>query len=196
MLPYFSEHYGNPSSRSHVFGLEAHRAVEEARAEVAALVGASAEEITFTSGATESDNLAVRGIARAAREPGRHLLTTTIEHSAVLEPCRTLEREGFAVSRVKVRRGGLVPVEGRGRRGSPRYPARFRHGGQQRGGNDPAGRGDRSALPRAWPRVPLRRRPGPRPDSRRRQRLGRGPVEPLRTQDVWPEGRGCALCAS
>jgi cysteine desulfurase len=112
MLPYFTDSYGNPSSRSHVFGQEAHRAVEEARAEVAALVGASPEEITFTSGATESDNLAVRGIARAAREPGRHLLTTTIEHSAVLEPCRTLEREGFAVSRVKVGETGLVAVEG------------------------------------------------------------------------------------
>jgi len=112
MLPYFTERCGNPSSRSHVFGQEAHRAVEEARAEVAALVGASAEEIVFTSGATESDNLAVRGIARAAREAGRHLLTTTIEHSAVLEPCRSLEREGFAVSRVKVGEDGLLAVEG------------------------------------------------------------------------------------
>ena len=88
MLPYFTERCGNPSSLSHAFGQEARAAVEEARALVAGLVGATPEEIVFTSGATESDNLAVRGLARASRERGRHVVTTTIEHSAVLEPCR------------------------------------------------------------------------------------------------------------
>jgi cysteine desulfurase len=108
MLPYFSERYGNPSSRQHAFGQEAAHAVEEARAAVAALVGARADDIVFTSGATESDNLALRGAARALSDKGRHVVTTAIEHSAVLEPCRTLEREGFEVTRVAVDTAALV----------------------------------------------------------------------------------------
>ena len=108
MLPYFGERFGNPSSRQHVFGQEAAQAVAEGRARVAALVGASPEEIIFTSGATESDNLAVRGAARALVPRGRHLVTTAIEHPAVLEPMRTLEREGFEVTRVEVGPSGIV----------------------------------------------------------------------------------------
>jgi cysteine desulfurase len=108
MLPYFSERFGNPSSRQHVFGQEAAQAVAEGRAQVAALVGASPEEIVFTSGATESDNLAVRGTARALAPRGRHLVTTAIEHPAVLEPMRTLEREGFEVTRIPVGAEGIV----------------------------------------------------------------------------------------
>jgi len=108
MLPYFSERFGNPSSRQHSFGQEAARAVAEGRARVAALVGAQPEEIVFTSGATESDNLALRGAARALSSRGRHVVTTAIEHPAVLEPCRTLEREGFAVTRVEVDASGVV----------------------------------------------------------------------------------------
>ncbi len=111
MLPCFGERFGNPSSRHHAFGQEAHRAVEEARALIAALVGAAPEEIVFTSGATESDNLAVRGAARANAERGRHLVTTAIEHPAVLEPCRTLERQGFEVTRVAVGSSGVVSVD-------------------------------------------------------------------------------------
>jgi cysteine desulfurase len=108
MLPYFSEEYGNPSSTNHVFGQQAHRAVEEARAQVADLIGASPEEVVFLSGATEADNLAVRGCAQSGR--GRHVVTSTIEHPAVLEPCRTLEREGFEVTRVGVGPDALVEV--------------------------------------------------------------------------------------
>jgi cysteine desulfurase len=110
MLPFFSELFGNPSSRMHGFGQEAHAAVESARAEVAALVSASPEEIVFTSGATESDNLAIRGVAGAIGERGRHVVTTEIEHPAVLEPCRSLERRGFEVTRVGVGPDGLVPA--------------------------------------------------------------------------------------
>jgi cysteine desulfurase len=110
MLPFFTERYGNPSSRGHAFGQEAHRAVEQAREQVAALVGASAEEIVFTSGATESNNLAVKGAARAMADKGRHVVTTAIEHAAVLEPCRTLEREGYEVTRVAVGLSGVVAV--------------------------------------------------------------------------------------
>jgi len=108
MLPFFTEKYGNPSSRGHAFGQEAQRAVEEARERLAALIGASADEIVFTSGATESDNLAVRGAARALAGKGRHIVTTTVEHAAVLEPCRTLERDGFEVTRVPVGPSGIV----------------------------------------------------------------------------------------
>ena len=108
MLPFFSERYGNPSGRSHVFGHEAHAAVEEARVQVAALIGAAPDEIVFTSGATESNNLAVKGMARSPATKGRHVVTTTIEHSAVLEPCRSLERDGWEITRVAVGDSGVV----------------------------------------------------------------------------------------
>jgi len=108
MLPYLTEKFGNPSSRQHLFGQEAHAAVEEARAQVARLIGAETGDIVFTSGATESDNLAVRGGARAAGARGRHLVTTAIEHPAVLEPARSLEREGFDVTVVGVGPEGVV----------------------------------------------------------------------------------------
>ncbi len=108
MLPYFAQKFGNPSSRQHAFGQEAAQAVAEGRAQVASLVGARPEEIVFTSGATESDNLALRGAARSLASRGRHVVTTTIEHPAVLEPCRTLEREGFEVTRVEVDASGVV----------------------------------------------------------------------------------------
>src|SRR5687767_1285941 len=86
MLPYFSLRYGNASSPLHAFGREAHAAVEAARAEVALLVGAEPDEITFTSGATESNNLAVRGGARSLAERGRHVVVSAVEHASVLEP--------------------------------------------------------------------------------------------------------------
>jgi len=108
MLPYLTEKFGNPSSRQHLFGQEAHAAVEEARAQVARLIGAETGDIVFTSGATESDNLAVRGGARAGGARGRHLVTTAIEHPAVLEPARSLEREGFEVTVVGVGPEGIV----------------------------------------------------------------------------------------
>ncbi|HET7745933.1 MAG TPA: cysteine desulfurase family protein, partial [Vicinamibacteria bacterium] len=110
MLPFFSERFGNPSSRQHVFGEEAHAAVEEARGEVAALVNAAPADIVFTSGATESNNLALRGLLRTAGR-ARHLVVTAIEHPAVLEPARTLEREGHSITAVPVGTDGLVRVE-------------------------------------------------------------------------------------
>jgi cysteine desulfurase len=106
MLPFFGERFGNPSARQHAYGEEADRAVQQARAEVASLVGATPADIVFTSGATESDNLAIKGMARAAGKG--HLVVSAIEHSAVLEPCRTLEREGFEVTRVPVEASGLA----------------------------------------------------------------------------------------
>jgi cysteine desulfurase len=109
MLPYFTEKYGNASSRQHVFGQEADRAVHDARAQVAGLVGGQPADIVFTSGATESNNLAVRGLCHGMRrEGGGHIVTTVLEHAAVLEPCRSLEHEGFRVSRVETSPEGLL----------------------------------------------------------------------------------------
>jgi cysteine desulfurase len=98
MAPYFTKTFGNPASRSHVFGWEAEAAVDAARGEVARAMHASEREIVFTSGATESDNLAILGVARLFREKGGHVVTAATEHSAVLDPCRQLEREGFRVT--------------------------------------------------------------------------------------------------
>ncbi|MBI4443644.1 MAG: IscS subfamily cysteine desulfurase [Acidobacteria bacterium] len=111
MAPYFVEKFGNASSYNHSFGWEAEEAVEKARKQVASLIGAQAEEIVFTSGATESDNLAIRGVAEAYRERGRHIITTTVEHKAVLESCKRLERQGFQITYLPVDRYGMVDVE-------------------------------------------------------------------------------------
>jgi cysteine desulfurase len=111
MLPYFTEHYGNAASRTHVFGWKAEAAADEARAQVAGLIGASAREIVFTSGATESNNLALKGAAAMLRPRGDHLITVQTEHKAVLDPCRRLEREGFRVTFLPVDRHGQVSAE-------------------------------------------------------------------------------------
>ncbi|HWP99980.1 MAG TPA: aminotransferase class V-fold PLP-dependent enzyme [Vicinamibacterales bacterium] len=111
MLPFFSERFGNAASRTHAFGWEAARAVERARQQVAQLLGVTAGEIVFTSGATEANNLAIKGAARAAHDRGDHIVTVVTEHSSVLEPCRRLEREGFRVTWLPVERDGLVDLE-------------------------------------------------------------------------------------
>jgi cysteine desulfurase len=107
MLPFFSEKFGNASSL-HSFGLEAKEALEDSRERVAKLLGADPEEIVFTSGGTESDNLALKGIARRNRELGRHIITTQMEHPAILETCRKLEKEGYEVTYLPVTSEGLV----------------------------------------------------------------------------------------
>jgi len=112
MLPYFKEEFGNAASKSHSFGWRAEEAVEAARAEVAKLIGAGPKEIVFTSGATESDNLAVKGAARLYQSKGKHLVTCQTEHKAVLDSMHRLEREGFEVSFLPVGRDGRVdPLE-------------------------------------------------------------------------------------
>ncbi|HYD41665.1 MAG TPA: IscS subfamily cysteine desulfurase [Anaeromyxobacter sp.] len=108
MLPFFSESYGNAASRSHAFGWRAAEAVEEAREQVAALVGAEAREIVWTSGATESDNLAVKGAARFHAAKGRHVVTCRTEHKAVLDAAGALAREGFEVQLLDVERDGRL----------------------------------------------------------------------------------------
>src|SRR5918912_703197 len=108
MLPYFREEFGNAASKSHAFGWRAEEAVEAARADVAKLIGATAKEIVFTSGATESDNLAVKGAAHFYKDKGRHVVTCKTEHKAVLDPMHRLEREGFEVTYLPVARDGRV----------------------------------------------------------------------------------------
>jgi cysteine desulfurase len=111
MLPYFTEKYGNAASRHHAFGRQAAEAVEEARATIASLIGAAAKEIIFTSGATESDNIAIKGVAAMYRRKGNHVITVATEHHAVLDPCRRLEREGFEVTYLPVDRFGQITAE-------------------------------------------------------------------------------------
>jgi cysteine desulfurase len=108
MMPYLTDQFGDPSSRSHAWGWAAEEAVDRARDQVAALIGARPEEIYFTSGATESDNLAIKGIAHAYKEQGQHIVTQQTEHRAILDACRTLEQEGFTITYLPVDRHGLV----------------------------------------------------------------------------------------
>ncbi len=110
MLPWFSERFGNPHSRDHRHGWEAEEAVEAARAQVAAAIGAQAREIVFTSGATESNNLAIKGCARAVRAERPHIVTCVTEHKCVLESCRRLEGEGIEVTYLPVRRDGSIDL--------------------------------------------------------------------------------------
>ncbi|KFB68274.1 IscS subfamily cysteine desulfurase [Candidatus Accumulibacter vicinus] len=111
MIPYLFEKFGNAASRSHSFGWEAEAAVEEARAEVARLVNADPKEIVWTSGATESNNLALKGAAHFYSGKGKHLVTVKTEHKAILDTCRELERQGFEVSYLDVRNDGLLDLE-------------------------------------------------------------------------------------
>jgi len=111
MAPYYREIFGNPSSL-HTFGQEAKEALEKAREQVAKLIGADSQEIVFTSGATESNNLAIRGVANRARQKGNHIITSNIEHISVLNPCKSLEKEGYQVTYLPVDRHGMVdPAE-------------------------------------------------------------------------------------
>jgi cysteine desulfurase len=111
MIPWLYEHAGNPASRSHSYGWEAEEAVERARDQVAALVNADPREIIWTSGATESNNLAIKGAATFYAERGKHVITAKTEHKAVLDPCRELERQGFEVTYLDVQENGLISME-------------------------------------------------------------------------------------
>jgi len=111
MIPWLREHFGNPASRSHAWGWEAEAAVEKAREEVAALINADPREIIWTSGATESDNLAIKGAAQFYKTRGKHLITVKTEHKAVLDTMRELERQGFEVTYLDVQEDGLLDLD-------------------------------------------------------------------------------------
>src|SRR6056297_1438073 len=111
MLPYFSEIFGNAASTDHAYGNEALKAVEKARKQIADGIGAKSEEIIFTSGATESNNLAIKGIAEQYKEKGNHIITCTTEHPAVLDPCKKLEGHGFNVTYLPVDHYGMIDLD-------------------------------------------------------------------------------------
>ena len=111
MIPWLREHFGNPASRSHAWGWEAEAVVEKSREQVAALIGADPREIVWTSGATESNNLALKGAAHFYKSKGKHLITVKTEHKAVLDTCRELERQGFEVTYLDVQTDGLLDLE-------------------------------------------------------------------------------------
>ena len=111
MIPYLTEQFGNPASNSHPFGWTAEEAVENARVEIAKLINADAKEIVFTSGATESNNLAIKGAAQFYKTKGKHLITVKTEHKAVLDTMRELERQGFEVTYLGVQENGLIDLE-------------------------------------------------------------------------------------
>ncbi len=111
MMPYFTQAYGNAASRTHAFGWAAEEAVETARAEIAATIGGDAKEVTWTSGATESNNLAIKGVAEYLHEKGKHVITVITEHKAVLDTCKYLERQGYTVTYLPVDSEGLITAE-------------------------------------------------------------------------------------
>jgi cysteine desulfurase len=111
MLPYFSQQFGNAASKQHAYGWDAQKAVDAARAQVAALIGASPNEIVFTSGASESNNLAIKGIVRARRDRGDHIITAATEHKSVLDSCKCLEKEGCRVTQLGVDAQGFIDLD-------------------------------------------------------------------------------------
>src|SRR5687768_7677379 len=111
MMPYLTGKFGNAASRNHQFGWDAEQAVEDARKEIAALIGADPREIVITSGATESDNLAVKGVAGMYREKGDHIITCVTEHKAILDACKHLEKDGYRVTFLAVDNKGFVNLD-------------------------------------------------------------------------------------
>ncbi len=184
--PFLREHFGNPSS-SHVYGRRAHEAVDRAREQVAALIGATPGEIVFTGCATEANNLAILGVARALRTAKRHVVTSAVEHPAVLQPCLRLREDGWERHDRRGRRARPRRSAGCRTCAARRHRARLDHACEQRGRHDPAGGRDRGARALARRGRAHRRGagrgedPGGRRRARRRSAYARG-TQVLRDQ--------------
>ena len=186
MTPYFTEHFGNPSS-IYPLGQEASDAVAAARESLAGLIGAAPREIFFTSGGTESDNWAIKGFARANAAKGRHIITSAIEHHAVLHTCQALEREGFEVTYLPVDEHGLVSVEDFKAAMRPdTILASIMFANNEIGTIEPVRQLAEAARER---RLPHRRGAGLRPRAHRRERAGHRYAVGVLPQDLRAQGR-------
>ena len=188
MIPFLYENFGNAASTSHEYGWKAKEAVENARAEVAALINADPKEIVWTSGATESDNLAIKGAARFHKDKGKHLITVKTEHKAVLDSMRELEREGFEVTYLDVEENGLLDLE--------KLKAAIRPDTiliSVMAVNNEIGVVQDLVVPRTRNPVPRRRHSGRRQDSSGHGKTQSRPDEPFCSQALRTERYGCSL---
>jgi hypothetical protein len=195
MIPYLTEHFGNAASRSHAFGWKAEEAVEEARAHVAALINADPKEIVWTSGATEGNNLAIKGAANFYKTKGKHIITQKTEHKAVLDTFRELERQGFEATYLEVNDNGLIRFESPQASDSARHHPGLDHDGEQRDRRSAAGLGDRRAVPLEGHHLPLRRGAGRGARRDRRAEIQGRPAHHHGAQDLRAEGHRRAVRA-
>ena len=193
MLPYFTEDFGNPASRQHAFGWKAQEAVDKARSEIGSLIGASGAEIVFTSGATESNNLAIKGAAQACRDRGDHLITVATEHKSILDSFKKLERDGWRVTWLGVDRRRLHPARRAAGGDHGQDGAGLGDGGEQRDWRAPAAGRDRRHRQRRRGAVPHRCGAGRRQGADRRPRDGHRPAVAHRAQVLRSEGFGRAV---
>jgi hypothetical protein len=198
MLPYFTEKFGNPHSVHHAYGWEAEAAVEEARAQLAGLIGAEPREIVFTSGATESNNLAIKGAARFHRAAKPHVISCVTEHKCVLEALKRIEGEGTRVTLLPVDSKGLIDLAAlEAALGEDTALVSIMAANNEIGVIQPrhsAGRRDRRAVPRPRRLFPQRRGPGGGQDPDRRRRDEDRPAEHFRPQVLCSQGDRRALC--
>ena len=193
MIPWLREHFGNPASRSHAWGWEAEEAVEKARGHVADLIGADPREIVWTSGATESNNLALKGAAHFYKSRGKHLITVKTEHKAVLDTTRELERQGFEVTYLDVQEDGLLDLDvlkAAIRPDTIVISVMFVNNEIGVIQDIPA---IGAPVPREGNHLPRRRSASHRQGRDRRQEAAGRPDEPGLAQDLRPQGHRCAL---
>ena len=195
MLPYFHEKFGNAASRNHSFGWTAEEAVENARAQIARLINATPKEIIFTSGATESNNLAIKGVAEMYREKGNHIITQVTEHKAVLDTCKRLEKYGYEVTYLPVAKDGRIDLDDLRRAITPKtILISIMYANNEIGVIQPIA-GNRQDRQGKGHLVPHRRRAGAGQDSGGRAERQHRPALADRAQDVRPQGLRRALCA-
>ena len=196
MLPYFMEKFGNAASRNHSFGWAGEEGVETARERIAKLVGATTKEIIFTSGATESDNLAIKGVAEMYKEKGNHIITAVTEHKAVLDTCKRLEKYGYRVTYLPVQKDGLVDLDDLKRAMDDKTILVTIMCRQQRNWRAAARCGNWQALPRTRNHFPHRRDPGCGQGSGRCEQEEHRCNVDLGSQNVRAEGCWRAVCAA